>query len=138
MLNDNQSKRKNLESSLDELLKSSFENDSIELINGRINRTWIRKSIGCGSNWVSQNDHAISSIAEYEKKVRANDGIHLSIKPSPGVKNHETKQLMQRLSKLEQRNAQLIDDNNRIKAKLYEYGWLESDTEYAEQGRLPW
>lgn len=137
MRTDNQSKRINLESSLDELLNSSYENGNIEVVNGRINRTWIRESLGCGANWVSQNEHAIKVIAEYEKKLRAN-GLKINVKPSPGVKNHETKQLLQRVSKLEQRNAQLLEDNGRFKAKLYEYGWVDSDDELAAQGRLPW
>lgn len=137
MRTDNQSKRKNLESCLDELLKSSFESSSIEVVNGRISRTWLRESLGCGANWVSQNDHATEVIAEYEKKLRTN-GTKINVKASPGVKDKETKQLMQRLSKLEQRNAQLLEDNSRFKAKLYEYGWLDSDDELAAQGRLPW
>ena len=137
MRTDNQSKRKNLESSLDYLLKSSFDNDCIEVANGRINRRWIRESLGCGANWVSQNDYATKTIAEYEKKLRAN-GLKINVKPSPGVKSQETKQLMQRVSKLEQRNEQLLEDNSRFKAKLYEYGWVDSDDELAAQGRLPW
>jgi hypothetical protein len=137
MRTDNQSKRKSLESNLDELLKSSFESDSIEVVNGRINRTWLREALGCGANWVSQNDHATDVIAGYEKKLRAN-GFQINAKASPGVKDNEAKQLMQRVSKLEQRNAQLLEDNSRFKAKLYEYGWLDSDDELATQGRLPW
>jgi thiamine kinase-like enzyme len=137
METNNQSKREKLESNLDELLKSSFDIDSIEVVNGRINRTWIRDNLGCGANWVSQNDHATTAIAEYEKKLRAK-GIKVHTKPSPGVQGKNTKQLMQRVSKLEQQNAQLLEQKSRYKAKLYEYGWIDSDDEFAAQGRLPW
>lgn len=137
MRTDNQSKRDKLESNLDELLKSSFDNDHIEVINGRINRTWIRDNLGCGANWVSQNDHATTVIAKYEKKLRTK-GIKTHVKPSPGIKGKDTKLLIQRVSKLEQRNSQLLEENGRYKAKLHEYGWIDSDDELATQGRLPW
>jgi len=137
MRSDNQTKRKKLESRLDELLKHAFENDSIEFVNGKISRAWVRERLGCGANWVSQNGHAIAVISEYEKKLRAN-GIKVLSKSSPGIKGKEFQQLMLRVSRLEQRNAQLLEENSRYKAKLYEYDWISSDDELAAQGRLPW
>ena len=58
--------------------------------------------------------------------------------PTHGVKSKDLKLLMQRVSKLEQRNAQLLEENSQYRNKLLELGWLESDDEQAVQGRLPW
>lgn len=134
---DNQSKRKDLESNLDRLLKSSFDNDDLKLVNGRISRTWVREILGCGANWVSQNHHATTVIVEYERKLRPK-GIKVNSKPSPGIKCKENRYLIERISKLEQQNLQLLEENNHYKAKLYECDWIEFDEDIAVQGRLPW
>ncbi|MET0014355.1 MAG: hypothetical protein ABW088_11935 [Sedimenticola sp.] len=137
MRNDNQHKRERLESSLEALLIKSFEEGSIEVANGRIHREWIRDSIGCGQNWPSQNEKAKELIKEYEGKLRE-QGLAISSRHSPGIKDKDVMLLMARLDRLEQRNVQLLEMNNHYKAKLYELGWLDSDDEESAQGRLPW
>tara|TARA_Y100001936_G_C16072853_1_gene671938 strand:- start:52 stop:465 length:414 start_codon:yes stop_codon:yes gene_type:complete len=137
MRTDNQAKRGCYETGLDKLLESAFQNDTVELMNGRISREWIRKQIGCSQNWPNQNKHAKTVIAEYEKKLREK-GIEIHRQPTGGVKSKDVKLLMQRVSRLEQRNAQLLEENSQYRYKLLELGWLESDDEQAAQGRLPW
>jgi hypothetical protein len=137
MRTDNQSKRRNLETQLDKLLLDSYERCCIKMSNGRIDRAWVRKSLCCGANWVSQNTHASKVLAEYEKELRVEGGKILA-KTSPGFEGKESKRSMMQISMLEQRNAQLLEENAYFKARLYEYGWLSSEDERAAQGRLPW
>ena len=137
MRTDNQVKRGSYEASLDKLLREAFNNDTVELMNGRISREWILEQIGCSQNWPNQNKHAKTVIAEYEKVLR-DKGIKPRRQPTHGVKSKDLKLLMQRVSKLEQRNAQLLEENSQYRNKLLELGWLESDDEQAVQGRLPW
>ncbi|MBL7003012.1 MAG: hypothetical protein ISR69_03160 [Gammaproteobacteria bacterium] len=137
MRSDNQSRAKGLVNDLQNLLAKSYVIGSIELENGSISRTWIRKEIGCGQNWPNQNAQAKKIIKDFESK------LHLEVKKSPrksspGVKDEEMKLIMARVDRLEQKNAQLLDDNFKYKKALNEYVWIDSDEEESQQAKLPW
>jgi len=137
MKTDNQSKGKDYFKELQKLLGKYYAEGSIELENGNISRTWIRNEIGCGQNWPNQNKQASKLIREFEKK------LHLEVKQAPrkssiGFKDKEVRLSMIRVDRLEQKNAQLIDENNKYKKVLYENGWLDSDEVESQQGKLPW
>ena len=69
MRTDNQAKKKGLESKLDLFLDRSLNEGSVIVANGRIQRSWIIENIGCGQNWLSQNEYAKNKIAKAEKKL---------------------------------------------------------------------
>ena len=50
----------------------------------------------------------------------------------------EVKLIMARVDRLEQKNAQLIEENNKYKKVLFENSWLDSDEPESQQGKLPW
>jgi thiamine kinase-like enzyme len=137
MRTDNQFKKDKYETSLDDLLESSFADNSIEIANGRISREWVRNSIGCSQNWPNQNEQAKKKIAEYESKLRAT-GSNLNPAPRGKGNSKDVKELIKRVSFLEQKNSQLREENSYYRRKLIENGWLDSDEENAVFGRLPW
>ena len=137
MRDDNQYKKQGYESKLDVLLDRALEEGTVEIVNGEISKTWLREQIGCGVNWLNQNKFAKDKVKDAEGKLRE-QGIRITPKAAPGVKSKEVRLMMARLERLEQRNAQLLEENNRFKSKLYDFGWIESDEEESAQGRLPW
>lgn len=137
MRDDNQYKKQGYESKLGALLDRALDEGTVEVVNGEISRSWLRESIGCGVNWLNQNEYAKAKVKDVEGKLRE-QGIRITPKASPGVKSKEVRLMMARLERLEQRNAQLLEENNRFKNKLYDFGWIESDEEESAQGRLPW
>jgi len=137
MRDDNQSKKMDYEVQLDAFLCHALEENIVEVVNGRVSRSWLRNNINCGANWLNQNPFAKKKIMEVESKLRES-GIRITPKASPGIKDKEVRLMMARVERLEQRNAHLLEENSRYKTRLYEFGWIESDEEESVQGRLPW
>ena len=137
MRTDNQARRNNLETKLSNFLDSAIKNGTIEVINGQIHRAWVTKNIGCGQNWINQNETAKKTIQDIETKLREKGKLNLP-NVTPGGNDKDYKLMQARISRLEQRNAQLNEENNLYRNKLYEYGWMDSDDDESQQGRLPW
>lgn len=137
MRTDNQAKGKDYVKDLQKLLSEAYTRGSIELENGSISRKWIREKINCGQNWPNQNNKAKKIVKEFEEK------LHLDVKKSPrknspGVKDKDMRLIMARVGRLEQKNAQLLEENIKYKKAMYENGWLDSDEVESQQAKMPW
>lgn len=134
---DNQYRRSGLEAALDEFLTKGSTSGELPIVNGRLSRADIRTAIGCGDNWLSQNEYARTVLKAWDDRLHK-EGLACEPRSTPGLRNASIDNLKNQVERLQRRNAQLMAELSDMKQRLSEYEWLGCDPSDERVGRLPW
>lgn len=126
-----------MEAALEEFLNNASKAGELPIVNGRLNRADIRKVIGCGDNWLSQNKYARMTLKKWDERLHE-EGLACEQRLPATIRNQSTDNLKKQAENLLRRNAQLMAEVNDLRLRLSDYEWLGNNPSDEMSRRLPW